>query len=503
MRRIGLALVAIAVLGVLACASFEVDVSLTGTEKPFKHFWKKCFGSGHARLALRADFQAQLQEIRNELGIERVRFHGIFDDDLSVVLDTPNNYEFFNIDQIYRPLVQMGIKPIVELSFMPGLLAGCAPWVPTGPECQYVMHYHGIVMPPTNYSQWTDLVQAFATHLISTFGQDEVRSWHFEVWNELWGMPYPTNYLALYDASRAGLKAADSKLQIGGPVTMQCQYIQEFVTDRAGQFDFVSTHLYPTDPNCTGPGTTGDIDCFAHTIQTARSQAPANMPFFVTEYNAGLFDPYLLYSSFAAGFIFRNVPQLHDVLDVWSYWTFTDIFEESGMHSAPFEGFNYGIQTNRGIKKPAYRAFQLLKGAGSTLLPVHVTQNGAVPPINATVTAFATPADGSQMDNQVASIFLSNFAPQGFAITTEIVTVRVNNFTACSDASAVAYYIDANNANPYAAWEALGSPTYPTDVQLATIKAASELKPTPLTVQSDCSVQIVLLPYSAVRVDVR
>merc|ERR1719238_78948 len=241
----------------------------------------------------------------------------------------------------------MGVKPIVELSFMPALLAGCNPYKQNGRDCPTVMHYNGIVTPPTNFSQWTDLVQNFAQHLVDVFGVEEVRTWHFEVWNELWGMPYPTQYLQLYDASRAAIKSVDSQLQIGGPVTMQCQYISEFVSDRAGQFDFVSTHLYPTDPNCTAPGNRGDIDCFANTIKKARSQAPTNMPFFVTEYNAGLFRAELLYSSYAAAFIFRNVPLLSNVIDIWSYWTFTDIFEESGMHGAPFAGFNYGIQTNR------------------------------------------------------------------------------------------------------------------------------------------------------------
>src|SRR5690348_2170276 len=96
-----------ALLLMAACASaqggFTVNVSLHGGSKPFKHFWKRCFGSGHASVALRADWQEQVREMREELGIERVRFHGIFDDDVTVVLDQANNFEFFNVDQIYGP----------------------------------------------------------------------------------------------------------------------------------------------------------------------------------------------------------------------------------------------------------------------------------------------------------------------------------------------------------------------------------------------------------------
>ena len=200
-------------------------------------------------------------------------------------------------------------------------------------------------------------------HLVQRYGVQEVRQWHFEVWNELWGMNYPHPYLDLYQASRRGIRRADPLLQVGGPATMQCQWVSQFVHDTNGEFEFVSTHLYPTDPNCTYPAPGyNDADCFANTIKSARAQAPQNKPFFLTEYNAGLFDAELLYSSYAAGFVFRNVPLLQGTLDVWSYWTFSDVFEENGMHSAPFEGFNYGIQTVQGLKTCACGA-----GAAGTL----------------------------------------------------------------------------------------------------------------------------------------
>jgi xylan 1,4-beta-xylosidase len=501
------AVIFLAVLAIGLVAGVQVDVDLGAPKSTFNHFWKRCFGSGHARLGLRADWQAQLREMREELGIERLRFHGIFDDDMSVVLDTQNNYEFFNVDQVYGPMLQMGVKPIVELSFMPGLIANCSPWVTNAPPCQTVMHYQGIVMPPVDYAQWTALVAAFAQHLVQQYGLAEVRTWHFEVWNELWGMPYPTDYLALYDASRKALKSVDSQLQVGGPATMQCQYIGEFVRDRAGQFDFVSTHLYPTDPNCTTPGNLGfgDIDCFANTIKKARNAAPKDMPFFVTEYNAGLFNGELLWSSYAAAFIFRNVPLLHDVVDIWSYWTFTDIFEESGMHSAPFEGFNYGIQTNRGIKKPVYRAFQLLNGAGNQIVSgVNVSYDGVISPVNSTVTAFATVADNGLQDNIRANVFVSNFAPQGYTIATETVTVAVKGVDCTKNATVT--YIDANSANAYQAWTNVGSPAYPTAQQLAYMKTMSELTPitsyqTTPSAFGSCELTLLLLPYSAVRVD--
>jgi xylan 1,4-beta-xylosidase len=408
------------------------------------------------------------------------------------------------VDVVYDFLRSIDMRPIVELSFMPGVLANCWPWNTSSPapNCQYVMHYDGIVQPPENFGAWRNLTNAFASHLVSRYGRDEVRQWHFEVWNELWGMPYADAYLELYENAYTGIKSADSMLKVGGPATMQCQYVGEFVQDTGGSFDFISTHLYPTDPNCTYPAPGyDDIDCFANTIKRARAKAPAGKPFFMTEYNAGLFDAELLYSSYAAAFVFRNLPLLHGVIDVWSYWTFTDIFEENGMHSAPFGGFNYGMQTVQGIKKPVYRAFEMLRDAGDFLVPVDVTGSGGA---NATVTAFAT----NSIHTGIVSVFISNFAPVGFSIQEETIYVNITSSVPCKEAFllyANVTVVDKFSGNAHAAFTAMGSPTYPTEAELNIMRAASEPRRSQIQVwmpnQESCLFQIQANPYSATRVD--
>ena len=52
--------------------------------KPFHKHWQFCVGSGHAAMAMRTDYCEQLKQIHDELGIERVRFHGIFSDDVNI-----------------------------------------------------------------------------------------------------------------------------------------------------------------------------------------------------------------------------------------------------------------------------------------------------------------------------------------------------------------------------------------------------------------------------------
>lgn len=109
-------------------------------------------------------------------------------------------------------------------------------------------------MEPKDWNDWYDLIKDTVEHFVERYGLDEVRSWHFEVWNELWGMDYPGSYLPLYNASAMAVKAVDSEIKVGGPATMQLGFLPDFLNAcKESNFpvDFVSSHFYPTDPNCT------------------------------------------------------------------------------------------------------------------------------------------------------------------------------------------------------------------------------------------------------------
>ena len=158
-----------------------------------------------------------------------------------------------------------------------------------------------------------------------------------------WGVTYPDPYMDLYNASAHAIKAVSPLLEIGGPATMQTQHLVDFV-NRARSIgapvDFVSAHLYPTDANCSHANAT--IDCFAETVRhaaamVAEASAPPNssvstgntapLPFYLTEYNVGLGVP-AADANGAAAFVIRNAFMLDGALEVFSYWCFSDIFEE-------------------------------------------------------------------------------------------------------------------------------------------------------------------------------
>eukprot|EP00039_Didymoeca_costata_P029987 m.27424 g.27424 ORF g.27424 m.27424 type:complete len:526 (-) comp7894_c0_seq3:160-1737(-) len=295
---------------------------------------------------------------------------------------TPDGYNFTAIDSTWDYFVSLGVKPIVELSFMPAYLANCS-WQgvnPTAPACKSMcFHYKGITQPPyqDKYDAWYKLVQTVVTHAVSRYGIDEISQWHFEVWNELWGMPYPNEYMRLYNASSHAVKSVNPKLMVGGPATAGLADVADFPKDARAMdapFDFVSTHHYPSDPSCP-KGENWDPDCFANNVLASR-QSVAQEKFFLTEYNVGCCLGYSQHDTpAAAAFIYRQIGSLNEDLDVYSYWTFSDVFEEGGLPDTEFKNI-YGSMTIHGIPKPAWRAFQMVNvHAGDTRLTTTLDQN--------------------------------------------------------------------------------------------------------------------------------
>jgi xylan 1,4-beta-xylosidase len=319
-----------------------VDVTVNTMEvSPFVHTWKRSWGSGHAALTLRDDWRQHLKMAVHDLGLQGVRYHGLFDDDQGPVVTAPGVYNFTLLDSTWDYMTSLGVKPIVELSFMPAWIAGCA-WTgkvggptsssptitvnPTAKPCTAGhFRYKGISAPPANgdYEPWYDLVKATVSHAVERYGVEEIRSWSFEVWNELWGMPFRGgDYMRLYNASAHAVKAVDSQIRVGGPATAQLGDVPEFVAackEMNAPFDFVSTHHYPTDPQCPKGEDQWDPDCFTNNVRACRKSA-ADVPFYLTEYNVGCCLGYHQHDTPAAApFVFRQIGELSQQLDVMSY----------------------------------------------------------------------------------------------------------------------------------------------------------------------------------------
>jgi xylan 1,4-beta-xylosidase len=454
-----------------------LDVHSSNNARPLNgDLIRGAVGSSHAATTLRGDWQAQLAMARQSIGTRRVRFHGVFDDDMSVVLPD-GSFSFLNAFKSFDAILQRNVVPLVELSFMPMAYASS--------PSSTIFHYNGNVSPPANTTQWTTLVAAFATALIDRYTLAQVQSWIFEVFNEpncgFWSGSQ-IQYYQFYAATAMALKSVHQSLRVAGPVTCQLAWLDDFCRwcfINGVPLDVVTSHLYPSDPQLPL-----DRLAFATAVNNASATAAKwNKPFFLTEYNAGLDFTgahEILDTSYAAAFVAAQLGHLSDpnLLGI-SYWALSDIFEEQGQYAGEFGTSNptpFGMLTVSGIAKPVFRAFELLnRFAGDSLWNAKVKfPRGTV----GSVDAWA-----SVGRNNSVAVFVSNFWPLAMQqssgmIVPSNVTVSIVLAAPPRSAFATVFRIDANNANPRAAWSALGSPVYPTPFQLTQIAAASVVTPT-------------------------
>ena len=516
-------------------ASFDAG-SVSGAA-PFPHYWKRCFGSGHALLGTRVDWREHLQRARTELGVESIRFHGIFDDDMSVMSDD-GSYNWYNVDLVYDYMLSIGVRPYVELSFMPSALASaCAE---DANSCDYVEttgidgigpgSYKALENAPGNYEDWNQLVKLFAEHMVERHGLSEVSTWRFEVWNELWGGmdKFPGDldspYLHLYNASAVALKHVSPLLQVGGPASAHLQYIPDFIADISAlgwPLDFISTHSYPSDSGdgypCTSASET-DPDCFSRLVQNNRDFAAATgLPFYLSEYKEGLQEgpEYGSLSAhadtaYAASFIMHNIPLLEDV-DIFSWWTFTYVFEEGWIRGIPFYG-GFGLLNTQEIAKPAYRAFQLLNDAGSVRLPLTSLEDPSQDyPNSSTVSAFGTCDDIGNDRCAGLQIFAANFGPMAGSTgegnewdpRPRNVTLHIDGLTASERSGAFIYRIDDETTRPFFDWLDMDSPKYLSGDQLTQLHASSQVAVVPATFDETGSLTFEIPAYGCVVIKVQ
>jgi xylan 1,4-beta-xylosidase len=449
--------------GLIMAANFRGDLDGLATALP--HFWEHTVGSGHATLALRADWQAQLKRVGQEIGMRHVRFHGILSDDMGTLIGQSDQliYSFFNIDRIFDFLLSIGMKPFVELSFTPSILSSGG---------QIVFHYRANVSPPRDLSQWSILVRKLAAHCVERYGIQEVRQWFFEVWNEpnltAFGRGNQAGYFELYRYTAEALKTVDSGLKVGGPATADNAWIKEFVefcADRHLPIDFISTHQYPTDA-FGQPGDDTETELSKSTRSILRQEARAvrqqagSLPVYYTEWctSSNPRDP-MHDDPYAAAFIVKTVLEANGLVQGYSYWTFSDIFEENYFPSVPFHG-GFGLLNLYGIAKPAYRAYQLLHELGTEIRPVEGHHE--------TVDAWLVSDTGS------ATLVLTNFALPRHPIATESVSFAMKCGRAFGSASL--RRIDLEHANAKRRWEQMGKPEYLSAAMVSELDEASGLQ---------------------------
>lgn len=442
----------------MSSLSFFCDLAEATTLLP--HFWEHTVGSDHAPVALRADWQRQLQRAHRELGFQHVRFHGLLSDDFGIVVQN-DLYSFFNCDQVFDFLLSIGMKPFVELSFMPTALAS---------RNKTVFGYKANISPPRDYKQWSRLIDAVVSHCIERYGKREVREWFFEVWNEPNLRSFWTgnqrDYFRLYRYTAEAIKKIDDSLKVGGPATAKSEWIEDFVAfcgRNEVPADFISTHHYPTDGYNHLDDTEQQLfksqrGIMRQVAEDTRRHA-GDRPVYYTEWNASANPRNPLHDEpYAAAFVASTLLEANHLVDGYSFWTFTDIFEEDYLPSLPFHG-GFGLLTLHGIPKPTYRVFELFHALG--------TRQSLVDGLHETVDCSVVQKESS------VTIVLTNHTTPGHSIETEQIEIRLDN--AREPISASIQRIDDDHANPKRLWIEMGQPEYPTVKEVERLEEAAQL----------------------------
>jgi xylan 1,4-beta-xylosidase len=444
-----------------------IVVDASAPSRPFPHFWEQMFGSGRAILTLRDSYRSDLRETKRITGFRYVRFHAIFHDEAGLYDEDAQGqpvYNFSYVDQIYDGLLANGVRPFVELSFMPKKLAAR--------EIYQAFWYHPVVAPPKDYAKWDGMIRAFANHLVERYGISEVSHWYFEVWNEpnldFWaGDPRQSTYWELYDHTARDLKAVSPRLRVGGPATAQAAWVDAFLKhchESGIPADFVSTHIYGNDRAEDVFGTHEVIprnQMVCRAIDKVHKQIQASpMPnegLIVSEFNASYKnEPDVTDSAYMGPWMADTIRQCDGLTEMMSYWTFSDVFEEQGVVKTPFYG-GFGLMAEPGIPKPAFNAFKLLHHLGDRRLALD-----------------ADAALVTRTNEGGFEIAVWNYAPPGESAGAKRFTLRFKGLHATQ---ASISRVDPGPGDSQIAFEKMGSPRFPTHSQILALRAASVLPP--------------------------
>lgn len=308
---------------------------------------------------------AGLRRMRDEIGVRTVRAHAIFHADTGVYRETPAGeplFDFSVVDRIYDTVLELGLRPVVEVGFMPDDLAAD----PTAT----VFEYGAVISPPKDWDRWGELVRRFTAHLIERYGADEVTGWDFEVWNEanleVFWSGTKDEWFRLYDVTAAAIKGVDERIAVGGPSSAAAGWVDDLLAHcrRSGSpVDFVSTHTYGSPPLDVRASLQRHGYPDARILWTEWGVTPTHF--------APVND-----TVFAGIFLLDGMSSAAGRVEALSYWVASDHFEELGRPPRLLHG-GFGLRSVGDLPKPKYHAVELLSRLGPDQLPVTATGDGS------------------------------------------------------------------------------------------------------------------------------
>ncbi|RZA05019.1 MAG: glycoside hydrolase [Moraxellaceae bacterium] len=461
-----------------------ITIDAKAVRGTFNTSFKTSIGAGRANEGLRADWQQQLAEIKHDTDFKFIRMHGLLTDDMGVYkVDAQGReqYNFQYIDALYDYILSIGMKPFVELGFMPSAMAS---------GTKTIFWWRGNVTPPSNYEKWEKLIQVLTQHWTDRYGEQEVASWYFEVWNEpnldgFWAGSQ-ADYFKLYAHSARAIKRVSPHYKVGGPATAGAAWIPEMIAYCAQHtvpLDFVSTHSYGVDQGFLDEfgsrGTVLSKDELAvarDVLQNRKEISASAMPtleLHYTEWSSSYTPADPTHDSYhQAAYILQKLKQVGDAAQSMSYWVFTDIFEEPGPRFEAFHG-GFGLMNAQGIKKPAYFAYEFLNKLSATELKNTDAQSFATTDNKGNLQVLLwdstrTLPDG--INNQ--QFYIKDLPPANKGnVNIHLSGLQKSNY------KLVVSQVGYKQNDAFTAYIGMGSPAQLTKAQVAALKAKSTGKP--------------------------
>ena len=360
------------------------DVNQAGTT--LFHRYRNMISIHSARDILLAQNQQMLRTIQQEIGFRYIRFHGIFDDALFVYGEDSQgnpspNFSF--VDTILDFLLSIGLRPFIELSYMPRMLA-----MPNSKEGYYD---RSAISLPANPEKWKQFIGLFVQHLNHRYGTNEVAQWPFSLWNlpdsgdAFLGLGSAEDYFTFYKHTWDAVLAQNPNISFCGPSCLtetaeSGDYLPAFLhlcQENNCLPDMLQYHFYPLYIESLGQAQQRLLyryspDALKQSIATVRANMrtwPGDIrKLHISEWNASPSHRELLGdTAFQAAYIAKNVLENYDATESLCYCTLADPITSNNAASNLFHG-GLGLFTHNGIKKASYQAFRLLARLGDAKL---------------------------------------------------------------------------------------------------------------------------------------
>ncbi|WP_027293685.1 GH39 family glycosyl hydrolase [Robinsoniella sp. KNHs210] len=365
----------------------EITVDINGKKQRISAHWKRIINAGYARSLFEGTVQRELLYLQEKIGFEYIRIKGILDDDMCLLRTDMNGETIVNyayVDEALDFILSIGAKPMIELGYMPGILAG---------SIAFQSMRNGIFGAPKSIEQWHDFIKELLLHIVKRYGDKNVRKWLFSPWLppdfvDL-GLCSLEEYEEIYFASYSAIKEVNSNFLITGlgstdlgrylkwflEMCKRRECVPEMITFRSfaagSEQEEQGLNLIGNNESFSA-AVSGDENLIQNTVREMRvvlkEEGLSHIPLILEEWSNNVWQRDLCNDTcYKSAYLFKNILENNENLNGMAYFTLNDRIDEVPPALDTFHG-GFGLFTKNDIPKSACRAMELLGQMGESLV---------------------------------------------------------------------------------------------------------------------------------------